>query len=101
MDDLFFNWQEKLVYAPDGPRPQILFENDKMKVILAGLEVGQMIPEHPEALGIYHILDGEGFMLVNGERLPVAPGMFIITPEGAARGVEATTRLAFLATRVA
>ena len=95
-----FDWTAKVVYSADGPKPQFPFENDKMKVVLAGLEPGQKIREHPEGLAVYTILEGEGTMLLDGERLEVAAGSVIITPQGAARGMEAKTRLAFLATRV-
>ena len=94
------NWREQVVFSPDGPQPQILVENEKLKVIVAGLEVGQRIPPHPEAQAVYHFLEGTGWMMVDGERYPVRAGATVITPEGAKRGVEAETRLVFLAVRI-
>ena len=32
------DWKEKIVYAADGPQPQIILEEARYKVILAGLE---------------------------------------------------------------
>lgn len=78
-----------------------LLEDDKIKVILAGLEPGQKIPVHPEAQAVYHFLEGTGWMTVDGERIAVSSGATVFTPAGAARGMEAETRLAFLAMRVA
>ena len=98
---LFPNWQDKVVYAADGPQPQILMENDKVKVLMAGLEPGQQIPEHPEAAAMYHFLTGSGWMIVDGARWPVSAGATITMPAGTVRGLEAETRLAFLATRIA
>lgn len=98
---LFPDWREKVVYAHDGPQPQILMVNDKVKILVAGLEPGQKIPEHAEATSMYHFLEGTGWILVNGERLPVSPGATIVMPDGTVRGMEAKTRLAFLATRIA
>ncbi len=98
---LYPNWKETIVFSPDGPQPQLLVENDKFKVILAGLEPGQKIPAHPEAQAMYHFLEGTGAMIVDGERLAVEAGTTVITPQGAVRGVEAEARLAFLAARVA
>lgn len=95
------NWQEKVVFSPGGPEPQILVENDKLKAIIAGLEAGQKIPPHPEALAVYHFLEGAGWMTVDDERYPVSSGATVITPEGAKRGLEAETRLVFLAARIA
>lgn len=102
MKSMFYpNWQEKVIFSPESPQPQILVENEKLKVIIAGLEVGQKIPPHPDAWAVYHFLEGAGWMIVDDERYPVSSGATVITPEGANRGVEAVTRLVFLATRIA
>ncbi len=102
MESLFYpDWQEQVVFSPEGPQPQTLIENEKLKVIIAGLEAGQKIPPHPEAWAVYHFLEGGGWMTVDDDRYPVGPGATVITPEGAKRGVEAETRLIFLATRIA
>lgn len=97
---LYPNWQDKVVFGLDGPQPEVLAENDKMKVILAGLKPGQKIPVHPEALATYHFLEGSGSMVVDDERYAITAGATIITPEGSARGIEADTKLVFLAVRV-
>lgn len=94
---LYPDWKEKVVFAADGPQPQILVQNEKLKVIIAGLEASQKIPPHPEALAVYHFLEGTGWMTVDDERYPVSSGATVITPEGAKRGVEAETKLVFLA----
>ncbi|HLE27172.1 MAG TPA: cupin domain-containing protein [Anaerolineales bacterium] len=69
-------------------------------MIVAGLEPGQKIPQHPEGLAMYHFLEGTGWVNVEGERFAVGPGATVITPAGAKRGIEADTRLAFWAARV-
>lgn len=98
---LYPNWKEKVVFSADGPQPQVLAENEKLKVIVAGLEPGQKIPPHPEASAMYHFLEGTGWMIVDDERFAVGPGATVVMPDGAKRGIEAETRLAFLAARVA
>ncbi len=95
------DWREKVVYSAEGPKPQILVESEGFRVVLGGLEPGAKIPLHPEGLGVYHFLEGTGWMLVDDERLHVGPGATVITPAGARRGMEAETRLAFLAARIA
>src|SRR5512146_3432260 len=92
--------QDKAVFSPDGPQPQVLFLQGEVKVLVGGLEAGQKIPPHPEGLAVYHFLEGRGWMLVDGERLAVTQGTTVITPEGAPRGMEAETRLIFLAARI-
>ncbi len=94
------DWREQVVYSPEGPRPVVLTQNEKAKVVLAGLEPGQVIPPRPEVYGVFHCLEGQGWMEVDGERLPFNAGATVIVPEGGARGVEAETRLAFLAVRI-
>ena len=94
------NTQEKAVFSPGGPQPQVLFTQGEVKVLVGGLEAGQKIPAHPEGLAVYHFLEGRGWMLVDGERLAVGPGSTVITLEGAPRGMEAETRLTFLASRI-
>ena len=96
----FPDTQEKVVFSPEGVQPQTLFQQGEAKVLVGGLEAGQKIPAHPEGLAVYHFLEGRGWMLVDGERLAVAPGTTVITLEGAPRGMEAETRLIFLATRI-
>lgn len=101
MESMFYpDWRDKVVFSPDGPEPQVLIETEKLKVIIAGLEVGQQIPPHPDALAVYHFLEGSGWMIVDGKRMAIRAGATVITSEGATRGMEAETRLAFLATRV-
>lgn len=95
------DWREKVVYSAEGPRPQVLLETDSIKVVVAGLEAGVKIPPHPEKQGVYHFLEGTGWMIVDGERLSVAAGATVLVPPGATRSVEAETRLSFLAVRVA
>ncbi|MEA3335477.1 MAG: cupin domain-containing protein [Chloroflexota bacterium] len=97
---LFPDWKDTIVYGSDGPEPQILVADEKAKIILAGLEPGQTIPDHAEAQAMYHFLEGNGWMIVGGERMPVSAGATVVMPEGAVRGMEAETRLAFLAVRI-
>ncbi|MCP4418734.1 MAG: cupin domain-containing protein [Chloroflexi bacterium] len=98
---LYPDWKEKIVYGTDGPEPQILMADEKVKVILGGLKPGQKIPDHAEAQAIYHFLEGSGWMTVDGEQMPVTAGATIVMQKGCVRGMEAETQLAFIATRIA
>jgi quercetin dioxygenase-like cupin family protein len=69
-------------------------------VLVAGLEPGGKIPAHRERLAIYHILEGQGEMIVDDNRFALAEGVTVIAGRGSRRGIEALTRLAFLAVRV-
>lgn len=98
---LYADWREKAVYSAEGPQPQPLMADEKVKIIIAGLEPGQKIPPHAEVSAMYHILEGSGWMLVDDERLPITAGTTVVMPAGTVRGMEADTRLAFLAVRIA
>lgn len=95
----YANWRDHVVFSKEGPQPQVLIETDKFKSVLVGLEAGQKLPQHAGGAAMYHILEGNGWMSVNGERHAVQAGATAIVPEGAERGIEATTRLAFIAAR--
>jgi quercetin dioxygenase-like cupin family protein len=97
---IYPDWKDEISYASDGPKPQVLMADEKAKVVLVGLEPGQLIPEHAEAQAVYHFLEGTGWIIVDGERYPVSAGASVVMPEGAVRGMEAETRLAFLAVRI-
>ncbi len=94
------DWRDKVVFSADGPKPQPLLETPNFKVVVAGLEPGQKIPPHPEGASVFHFLQGTGWMTVGDERFAVKPGSTVVAPAGANRGIEAETRLAFLAARV-
>jgi quercetin dioxygenase-like cupin family protein len=96
----YANLREQVIFSEMGPHPQSLFETAKFKVVVAGLEAGQQIPLHPEGAGVFYFLQGTGWMLVGEERFAIQEGATVIVPEGVARGMEAESRLAFLATRV-
>jgi quercetin dioxygenase-like cupin family protein len=103
MQTMFFpDWVQQVNYSEgDMPKPHILAEDEKVKTIMAGLEAGQSIPNHPEAESVYYFLTGKGVMQVDEETYPVEAGSTLIVPDGAVRGLRADTRLAFLAVRIA
>jgi len=97
---LYPDWKDKIVYGEEGPEPQILMEDEKIKLILGGLKPGQQIPNHPEGQAVYYFLEGDGVMTVDGEAMPVSAGSIITMPEGTVRGLKADTQLSFMAVRI-
>lgn len=97
---LVSNWREKIIFSPNGPQPFVLVENERIKSVLVGLEPGQVLPLHPGPDGVYQFLEGAGWMLVDEQRLRVQAGSLVVVPDGAKRGVEAETRLAFVGVRL-
>lgn len=94
-------WQNFVSYGDVRPNPQTMIENERVRVIVAGLEVGQQIPVHPEAAAVYHILEGEGVMTVDDKEFFVQSGSVIVVNENSKRGLTAQKKLAFLAVRLA
>lgn len=88
--------KEKVVFASDGPKPQFLIDTPGFKTLVVGLEAGQQIPLHPAEAAMYHFLEGAGLMTVGEETYAIKPGVTIITPAGALRGINAKTRVIFL-----
>ena len=97
---LYPTWKEAVVYDKDGPRHQELIVTDTFRAVLVGLEAGQKIPPHPTSSGAYHFLEGSGRMIVGEESFTVDAGVTVVVPDGAMRGIEAETQLAFLAVRL-
>ena len=83
-------------FATDGPKPQFLMDTPGFKVLVVGLEAGQQIPLHPGEAAMYHFLEGIGLMTVGEETFAIQPGVTIIAPAGASRGMNAKTRVIFL-----
>lgn len=94
-------WQDYVTYGDEQPSPQTMIENDRVRVIIAGLKPGQRIPDHPEAAAVYHILEGEGQMTVDDQTFPIQQGTVIVMDEGKKRGILAETQLVFMAVRLA
>ena len=97
---VFPDWHELVRYGTRGPEPTLLRDDEDFRVLLAGLEPGGRIPPHPERLALYHVLDGRGTFILDGVRHPWLAGATVIAPRGSSRGIEAETRLAFLAVRI-
>lgn len=95
------DWRDEVVFSAEGPHPQVVVENERLKVIVSGLEAGQKIPPHPDALAVYHFLKGTGWMTVDDQQYRVTPGATVITPLGSRRGIHAEDTLVFLGVRIA
>jgi len=96
---IYPDWRERIDFAQEGPKPQLLLDTKQFKVVLVGLQSGQKIPLHPGPAAVYHVLDGTGWMIVGHERIALAAGVTVVVGEGDPRGVEAQTQLAFIGSR--
>lgn len=100
MPDVYFqDTKSKAVFAADGPKPQFLIQTPQFKALVVGLEAGQQIPTHPGEAAMYHFLEGEGLMTVDEETFAIKPGVTVVAPSGAKRGMNAKTRVVFLGSK--
>jgi quercetin dioxygenase-like cupin family protein len=95
-NNYFPDIKSKAVFSFNGPKPQFLIDTPQFKALVVGLEAGGQIPVHPGEAAAYHFLEGEGSMTVDDETFEVKPGVTVVAPSGAKRGMNARTRLVFL-----
>ena len=98
---LFFpDWKDVVVFSAAGPKPYVLTETVNYKAVVVGLAAGAVLPPHEEGAAIFHFLEGTGQVIVGEETFAVQAGATVVVPDGAVRGIEATTQLALLAVRL-
>jgi quercetin dioxygenase-like cupin family protein len=95
----FADVKEKAVFSAQGTKPQFLIDTPTFKALVVGLEAGQQIPAHPSSVAVYHFLEGEGVMTVGEETFAIKPGVTVVAANGVKRGINAKTRVVFLAAR--
>jgi quercetin dioxygenase-like cupin family protein len=92
----FQDTKSQAVFAADGPKPHFLLDTPQFKTLVVGLEAGQQIPLHPGEAAKYHFIEGTGLMTVGDETFAIQPGVTIVVPADASRGMNAKTRVIFL-----
>ncbi len=97
MPNIYFaETKSKAVFSNEGPKPQFMVNTPTFKVLVVGLEAGQQLPLHADGVAMYHFLEGQGLMFIDDEAFEIKPGVTVIAPDGAKRGMTAKTRLVFL-----
>lgn len=89
------------VYAAGKMGKTTLFESSRLLVGLNAFEPGQEHKLHAHAGQdkVYHVIEGTGLFLLEGQELPMSPGDLLVAPEGVPHGVRnsGTQRLLVLA----
>ena len=85
-----------------GPAKSVFFELNRLKAQVMGLEPGQRIPPCPMKHDVvFVVLEGEGEVIVDGEREPLRASSWVFVPnESAMRSIEAATKMTILAMQV-
>lgn len=100
MSEIYFaDTKSKAVFSAQGTSPQFLMQAPNFKALVVGLNAGQQIPPHPGDAAMYHFLEGEGLMTVGDEAFDIKPGATVVAQAGVKRGMNAKTRVIFLAAK--
>jgi|WetSurMetagenome_2_1015567.scaffolds.fasta_scaffold462331_1 quercetin dioxygenase-like cupin family protein len=92
----------KLVsHSGTGPTKSVFFEEGRLKAQVMGLEPGQRIPPCSMDFDVaFVVLEGEGEIIIDGERESVRPSSWIfVSKESRTRSIEARTKMTVLATQ--
>lgn len=93
------NYEDAVAFSPEGPGVQLLHIDDKMKVLLVGLEPGQSLPPHEGPGASFSFLSGSGTMVIGDEEIEVSAGSLAVVPRGANRSIRTDDdRLVFMGT---
>lgn len=90
------DWRATAQFRADGPGVTLLHESAELKVVLVALQAGQALPVHPGPAASFHILDGDGVVVLDDEQIAVSAGATVVVPSGARRAVRAVTPVVFL-----
>ena len=89
-----FRPEERAAFRPDKMGKATLFESPRMLVGLNCFEPGQehKLHSHEGMDKVYYALEGSGLFLLEGEDIPIEPGMMLVAPEGVPHGIRNTSQ---------
>jgi quercetin dioxygenase-like cupin family protein len=84
--------QDHVVYSPDKMGKSTLFRSERLMVGLNAFEPGQEHALHAHAGmdKVYHVIEGQGVFLLDGEEAAMEAGVVLVAPEGAPHGIRNT-----------
>ena len=94
MDDLtIIRPTERAEWRPDRMGKSTLFESTRVLVGLNAFEPGQFhaLHHHEGMDKVYHVVEGEGTLLLDGRELPMKAGDLVAAPEGVPHGIRNTS----------
>ena len=81
------------VFSPDKMGKATIFESPRLLVGLNSFEPGQSHALHAHAGQdkVYHVIEGEGVFLLEGQELSMRQGDLMVAPEGVPHGIRNTS----------
>ena len=93
--------QDHAVYSADKMGKSTIFHSERVMVGLNAFEPGQehALHAHDGMDKIYHVLEGHGLFLLEGDEVPMQAGVLLVAPEATPHGIRntGTERLLVLA----
>ena len=79
-------------WRPDKMGKMTLFESERLLVGLNAFEPGQVheLHSHEGMDKLYHVLEGDGVLLLDGRQLSMRAGELMVAPEGVPHGIRNT-----------
>ena len=84
---------EHAQWRPDRMGKGTIFESPRLLVGLNCFEPGQFHALHSHAGmdKVYHVVEGEGTILLEGRELPIKTGELVVAPDGVQHGIRNTS----------
>lgn len=91
--------KDKIEYAETGVLSKVLLKLPYCQYTLFCLAAQTDIAEHTSTRNaVVHVIEGHGMLTLEGQDIPLEPGVFGVMPAHAPHALKATTNLAFLLT---
>lgn len=85
-------------FSPGGPRSTLLLEAGRVQALLLNLNAGQAVPPcQMSATVLYFVIEGHGYLSVEGEQAELQTGSLVAVPAEAVRSITAEERMRVLA----
>lgn len=95
----FIQIKDYIEYPASGILSKVLLKDDNCQYTLFCLAEGTEISEHTASRNAtVNVLEGEGLFILEGKKITLTHGVFIVMPSNAPHSLHAHTNLSFLLT---
>jgi quercetin dioxygenase-like cupin family protein len=95
----FLQLKDHLVYPESGVLSKVIWKSEVCQYSLFCLAANTEISEHTSTRhATVQVVEGTGSLTLNGEQIPLTPGIFIFMEANAPHALTATSNLAFVLT---